>query len=89
MSFLLDDYLRKGGYPETIEARSIASSYLLTLFDSIVWKDVVERHKVRNVTDLNNVALFLLREGTKVVRLLQVCYDMSAVKTRKRDVNND
>ena len=27
-SFLLDDYLRRGGYPETIEARSIASSYL-------------------------------------------------------------
>lgn len=60
ISTLIDDYLRQGGYPETIEARNITSSYLSTLFDSIVWKDVVERHKVRNVSDLNNVALYLL-----------------------------
>ena len=46
-----DDYLRNGGYPETVEARSITQSYLSTLFDSIVWKDVAKRHKVRNVTD--------------------------------------
>ena len=57
---LASDYLRQGGYPETIESRSITSSYLSTLFDAIVWKDVVERHKIRNVADLNNVALYLL-----------------------------
>ena len=30
---------------------------------------------------------FVLREGTRVVRLIQVCYDMSAVKTRKRELD--
>ena len=33
---MMDDYLRNGGYPETVEARSITQSYLSTLFDSIV-----------------------------------------------------
>lgn len=57
---MMDDYLRNGGYPETVEARSITQSYLSTLFDSIVWKDVAKRHRVRNVEDLNNLAMYLV-----------------------------
>ncbi|MBQ8673849.1 MAG: ATP-binding protein [Bacteroides sp.] len=57
---LTDDYLRNGGYPETVEARNITKSYLSTLFDSIVWKDVSQRHRVRNTTDLNTLAMYLL-----------------------------
>lgn len=59
-SVLCDDYMRRGGYPETVETRAITQSYLSTLFDSIIWKDVVRRHKVRNSTDLNNLAMYLL-----------------------------
>ena len=57
---LVDDYLRLGGYPETVAARSLATGYLSTLFDSIIWKDVVKRHKIRNTEDINNMALYLL-----------------------------
>ena len=57
---IADDYLRNGGYPETIDMRSITRNYLSTLFDSIIWKDVAKRHKIRNITDLNNIALYLL-----------------------------
>ncbi len=57
---LEDDYLRLGGYPETVAARSLATSYLSTLFDSIIWKNVVKRHKIRNTEDINNMALYLL-----------------------------
>ena len=57
---LEDDYLRLGGYPETVAARSLATSYLSTLFDSIIWKDVVKRHKIRKTEDINNMALYLL-----------------------------
>ncbi len=60
VTFLEDDYLRLGGYPETVAARSLATSYLSTLFDSIIWKDVVKRHKIRNTEDINNMALYLL-----------------------------
>lgn len=57
---LADDYMRNGGFPETINARSITKSYLSTLFDSILLKDVAQRHKVRNTSDLYNLATYLL-----------------------------
>ena len=57
---IADDYLHNGGYPETVQARSIVKNYLFTLFDNIVWKDVCKRHKVRNSTDLNTLAVYLL-----------------------------
>lgn len=57
---LADDYMRNGGYPETIHARGITKNYLSTLFDSILLKDVAQRHNVRNTTDLYNLATYLL-----------------------------
>ena len=57
---LADDYLRNGGYPEVVASRQLTRSYLDTLFDSIVWKDVAKRHNGRNVTDLNNLAMYLV-----------------------------
>ncbi len=57
---LADDYLRNGGYPEVVNSRSLTRSYLDTLFDSIVWKDVAKRHNVRNITDLNDMAMYLV-----------------------------
>ena len=65
---IADDYLRNGGYPETIDMRSITRSYLSTLFDSIIWKDVAKRHNIRNITDLNNLALYLLSNFCPPVR---------------------
>ena len=136
---LTDDYMRNGGYPEVVASRQLVRSYLDTLFDSIVWKDVAKRHNVRNITDLNNLAMymvsnfcnplsanelseelgcssvnttkkfmdylhepylfyylsrndkevdFVLRKGTRVERLVQVCYDMSSPKTEKREVDS-
>ncbi len=57
---LIDDYMRNGGYPEIIQARNIARSYLSTLFDSILLKDVAKRHNIRNTSDLYNLATYLL-----------------------------
>ncbi len=59
-AILTNDYLHKGGYPETVAARSLTQSYLSTLFDSIIWKDIAKRHNVRNVDDLNNLAMYLV-----------------------------
>lgn len=83
---LQDDYLHHGGYPETIKARTITDSYLSTLFDSIIWKDVVKRHNVRNVTDLNNVAVYLLSNFTNSVSYNNVAEDLgfASVNTVKK-----
>lgn len=83
---LVDDYLRHGGYPETIDARNITNSYLSTLFDSIVWKDVVDRHNIRNVSDLNNVALYLLSNFCNPLSASGLAEDLglSSVNTAKK-----
>jgi len=57
---LMDDYLRNGGYPEVVASRALTRSYLDTLFDAIVWKDVAKRHNVRHTTDLNDLAMYLV-----------------------------
>lgn len=57
---LTSDYLHLGGYPETVAARELTISYLSTLFDAIIWKDIAQRHNIRNVEDLNSLALYLL-----------------------------
>lgn len=55
-----DDYMRLGGFPETVRNRNLTRSYLSTLFDSILLKDIAQRHNVRNTSVLYNIALYLL-----------------------------
>lgn len=86
VSVIRDQYLRQGGYPESVIQRSVAKSYLHSLFDSIVFKDVVRRHKIRNVTDLNNVADFLLYNFCNPLSYNDVCNDLglNSVSTMKK-----
>lgn len=81
-----DDYIRNGGYPETIQARNITKSYLSTLFDSILLKDVAKRHRVRNTTDLFNLAQYLLSNFCNPISANDLAADlgMSSVTTAKK-----
>ncbi|MGL4520889.1 MAG: ATP-binding protein [Phocaeicola sp.] len=83
---LLDDYLHNGGYPETVEARNITHSYLSTLFDSIIWKDVAKRHNVRNINDLNNLAMYLVSNFCNPLSYNDIANDLglSSVATTKK-----
>ena len=83
---LTDDYLRNGGYPEVVASRQLTRSYLDTLFDSIIWKDVAKRHKVRNVTDLNNLAIYLVSNFCNPVSANDLTTELgfSSVNTTKK-----
>ncbi len=83
---LADDYMRNGGYPETIPARGITKSYLSTLFDSILLKDVAQRHNVRNTTDLYNLATYLLSNFCNPISANELAGElgMSSVATTKK-----
>ncbi len=83
---LTDDYMRNGGYPETIRSRSITRNYLSTLFDSILLKDVARRHKVRNTSDLYNLASYLLSDFCNPVSVNDLAGDLglSSVATTKK-----
>jgi predicted AAA+ superfamily ATPase len=85
-SALMDDYLRNGGYPEVVASRQLTRTYLDTLFDSIVWKDVAKRHSVRNVTDLNDLALYLVSNFCNPLSANELTEELgfSSVNTTKK-----
>ena len=83
---LTDDYMRNGGYPEVVASRPLVRSYLDTLFDSIVWKDVAKRHNVRNITDLNNLAMYLVSNFCNPLSANELVEELgfSSVNTTKK-----
>ena len=83
---LTDDYMRNGGYPEVVASRQLVRSYLDTLFDSIVWKDVAKRHNVRNITDLNNLAMYLVSNFCNLLSANELSKELgfSSVNTTKK-----
>ncbi len=85
-SVLIDDYLRNGGYPEVVVSRQLTRSYLDTLFDSIVWKDVAKRHNVRNTSDLNNLAMYLVSNFCNPLSANELAEELSfsSVNTTKK-----
>lgn len=57
---LLDEYLKNGGFPEIVVKRIETKKYLETLFDAVLFKDVVKRYKVRFSRDIYNLAVYLI-----------------------------
>lgn len=51
----LEDFMNSGGFPEVVLGGADAERYLATLFDSILFKDVVKRHRVRYPGKLQDV----------------------------------
>lgn len=56
----LDLYLEKGGYPEVVVKGLDAKNYLTTLFESILFKDIVKRYGVRYAKKLYDLAHYLI-----------------------------
>lgn len=85
-SVLMDDYLRNGGYPEVVASRLLTRSYLDTLFDSIVWKDVAKRYNVRHTTSLNDLAMYLVSNICSPVSANELAGELgfSSVNTVKK-----
>ncbi|MGB9706764.1 MAG: ATP-binding protein [Microgenomates group bacterium] len=56
----LDEYLRNGGFPEVVVKNLDPKTYLDTLFDAVLLKDVVKRYKVRFSQKIYDLALYLV-----------------------------
>lgn len=56
----MEDYLHRGGFPEVIASYHLSNNYLPTLFDSILLKDIAQRHNIRKTTQLYNLATYQL-----------------------------
>ncbi|MDI6688017.1 MAG: ATP-binding protein [Desulfobacterales bacterium] len=56
----LSDYLSTGGYPEIVTGNLDGKHYLATLFDSILFKDIVKRYNVRYAKKLYDLGRYLI-----------------------------
>ena len=74
---IADDYLRNGGYPETIDMRSITRNY------------VAKRHNIRNINDLNNLAIYLLSNFCNPLSANDIAKELSmtSVTTTRKFMN--
>jgi predicted AAA+ superfamily ATPase len=56
----LFQYLIKGGYPEILLKKVDIKEYLSSLFNSILYKDIVKRYRIRNPKEIENLAFYLI-----------------------------
>ena len=57
---LLHEYLVKGGYPEVLIKDIDPEAYMATLFESILFKDIVKRYNVRYAKKLYDLGRYLI-----------------------------
>ncbi|MEK6875232.1 MAG: ATP-binding protein [Nanoarchaeota archaeon] len=61
----LSQYLLNGGYPEILSKKVELKEYLSNLFNSILYKDIVKRYKIRNPKQIEDLALYLISNIAK------------------------
>jgi uncharacterized protein len=82
-------YLENGGYPEPLINKINTSEYLRTLFDSIIYKDILKRHKIRISGAIDNLAMYLISNISNEFsyRNLLKTINSGSVNTVKKFVN--
>ena len=59
-------YLTYGGYPEPLIKRAIDyRDYLSTLFDSVIYRDIVKRFRIRSVQGIEDLSTYLISNIAK------------------------
>lgn len=57
---ILTDYMTNGGYPEVVIQGVEPRGYLDVLFDAVLFKDVIKRHKVRFAENIDSLGSYLI-----------------------------
>ena len=76
LSNAMEDYLKNGGYPEIVKTREIEQTYMGSLFDSIILKDVAKRHKIRKTAELYDLADYLITNYSNPLSFTGIAEDM-------------
>ncbi len=56
----LNEYIIYGGYPEPLIKKINYKDYLSTLFNSIIFKDIIKRYKIRSAQAIEDISVYLL-----------------------------
>lgn len=69
IEFALNEYLKWGGFPRVAVAKhdEERERILRRYFDEILFKDIIQRHQIRNVFALRNLAVHLLTNTSTLI----------------------
>ncbi|MDO8509904.1 MAG: ATP-binding protein [bacterium] len=86
---LMENYLLNGGFPEVAVNNIEPKDYLDVLFDSLLFKDVVKRHRVKFSTQISNLALHLINNFANLytVRKLLEALNLKSATTVEKYIN--
>ncbi|MCX6714175.1 MAG: ATP-binding protein [Candidatus Vogelbacteria bacterium] len=86
---LMENYLRSGGFPEVAVNNVDPEDYLDVLLDSLLFKDVVKRHRVRFSTQVGNLAAHLINNFANLytVRKLLEALNLKSATTIEKYIN--
>jgi uncharacterized protein len=79
---MLAQYVKNGGFPEVILKDIGGKEYLSTLFDAIVYKDIVKRYRIRSIPAIEDLAMYLVSNVAS-----EYSYTTLAKITRSRSVH--
>ncbi|MFH0755492.1 MAG: ATP-binding protein [bacterium] len=83
---LMENYLVNGGFPEVTVSNINSKDYLEVLFDALVFKDVVKRHKVKFSIQIGNLGSYLINNFANLYttrKLLEVL-NLKSVSTAEK-----
>ncbi len=83
---LMEEYLLNGGFPEVTINNVDPKGYLDVLFDALLFKDVVKRHKVRFSTQVGNLAAHMVNNFASLytVRKLLEALNLKSASTAEK-----
>ena len=82
----LEQYLLNGGFPEVVVKDLDAKGYLGVLYDSLLFKDVVRRHRVRYAEEISDLGSYVMSNAAhlySIRRLARVLHFRSNTTLEK------
>lgn len=86
---LMDNYLINGGFPEVAVNNADPKDYLEVLFDALLFKDVVKRHKIKFSTQISNLGSHLINNFSNLytTRKLMDVLSLKSTTTVEKYIN--
>lgn len=86
---LMENYLQNGGFPEVVVSNLDSKDYLEVLFDALLFKDVVKRHKVKFSTNVGVLGAHLINNFASLytVRKILEVLNLKSVTTTEKYIN--
>lgn len=87
LSGSFEDYFQRGGFPEVVLGEQ-PNIYLRELFDKIISRDIVQRHKIRDVRVIKEIASYLIQNSSQFISCqnIKTTFRLKSIVTTRKYV---